>query len=214
MLNRLWLSIRIVLALSAVFLIVSTGVLMLRLSSDSKAITSSVQQALGSVQITLQHTDAAVTDARRTLEIAGGTLNIARETLKKEQGSIQQANAATVQSMQDLDALIKNLDSNQAQITAGSVDALKSIQTATSSITPVMQQTQKDLETLQPVIEKSQELLNNSTDTMAHVSGTTQDIQTEIHKFVYPPPRKWYQKYITDPVRFGLKMLTVPLTQL
>jgi hypothetical protein len=45
-----------------------------------------------------------------------------------------------------------------------------------------------------------------------NVSRATSDAEHEIHKFVYPPPRPWYDKYIIDPLKMGMRMLTIPLT--
>ena len=47
-------------------------------------------------------------------------------------------------------------------------------------------------------------LLRHSDDIAVNVSQGTADVQHEIHKLVYPPPRKWWQKWITDPVKIGI----------
>lgn len=43
------------------------------------------------------------------------------------------------------------------------------------------------------------QLIGHFNTISGNLADTTGDVQHEIHKFVYPPPRKWWQKYITDP---------------
>jgi hypothetical protein len=111
-----------------------------------------------------------------------------------------------------LDTLVANLDVSQKEVTANLQETLVFVQKTSQSAIPVMQQTQKDLADLEPVIQQSQELLKQTTDTMNHVSGATQDVQTEIHKFIFPPPQPWYKKYIFNPLRIVTKMITVPVS--
>lgn len=209
---------KLLLIVSVVFAVVSCGIFFLRLSSDMKQITAStlkteaaIQTTLAPLPATLQQTTAAMTDLDRTIQIAGGTLNIARDTLKKEQSTLEAANTATVKSMTDLDMLVINLDGSQKDVVKGVAQTLAAVQATTSSVIPVMEQTRANLATLQPAIVEVNALLKNTTSTMSHVDGATADIQTEIHKFVYPPPRPWYDKYIVDPIKLGARMLTIPL---
>jgi 50S ribosomal subunit-associated GTPase HflX len=133
-----------------------------------------------------------------------------RLDLKEEHDTLMTANKETLQAMNDLDTLVKNLDASQKDVVANVNQTLTGVQSTVASVTPVMVQTQKDLADLEPVIAQTQALMVQATDTTTNISKTTADIATEIHKYVYPPPQKWYQK-IWGPIKLGIHMLTVPI---
>jgi len=56
------------------------------------------------------------------------------------------------------------------------------------------------------------EIVGNLQTTTFEFAGTTTDVHTELHKFVYPPPRKWWQKYGTDPLKFAAHLITIPIS--
>jgi hypothetical protein len=63
------------------------------------------------------------------------------------------------------------------------------------------------------------EMVTNWNETSLHVVGmtanaelVTDDAEHEVHKLVYPPPRKWWQKWITDPVKTAAHLITIPIT--
>ena len=196
---------------SVMFLSIALGSLALELRSDAKKVTASVQQTLVASQTTIQNLNTTVTALERTVKIAGGAINIVRDDLRDESTTLVAANKSTLQAMTDLDVLVKHADASQLQIVTSVQQTLKSVQETTAAVIPVMQATQKNLETLQPVIAQAQVLMKNSSDTMSNVSKSTADVATEIHRFVYPPPAKWYQKYIFSPAKILMHMVTVPV---
>lgn len=202
-----WLSI--LLCLSLIFCATSIGIFFIHLDSSTKKITASIQQTATTVQQTTkdvdEYTTSTLNDMQGVLEVAGDTLNEIQMTVKNEQKSIQEANKETISTMQNLNTLILHLDANQDQVTLSLQQTLKSVQETTAATVPVVQQAQKDLADLEPILAQA-----NST--MTNVAASTEDIKTEIHKFVYPPPQKWYQKYLLSPLKLGLHMLTVPVT--
>lgn len=189
----------------AMFLMVSAGMLLLQLRSESLKITASVQQTLGSTQVVLGHIDEDATTARTVLRTANGAINNARDILRDEKASIKEANDQTIETMDNLDKLVKSLDVSQKEIVENVADTLKTVQTTTSSVVPVMNQAQKDLASLEPVIEETRIAMDN-------VSKTSTDVQTEVHKLVYPPPAPWYKKYIFSPAKILMHMVTVPIS--
>lgn len=156
-------------------------------------------------RLVIGHLNATLTDLDRTVQIAGGAINEARQIERDNRKEIGQVNQQTVATLQHLDALIVSIDATQK--TAG-----ESIASTSSAIGPVMEQTRKDLADLEPAIQQVDPLLLRLTDVAVNLSNSTADVAHEIHKFVYPPPRKWYQKYILDPTKFVAHMLTIPLT--
>jgi DNA repair ATPase RecN len=89
------------------------------------------------------------------------------------------------------------------------------------SIPPLLDQTKQTLQgtvTLQAQLEKNLKDLEPAerevSDIAVNLSNTTADVQHEVHKLVYPPPRKWYQKYLLDPLKIGLHLITIPVTNI
>jgi chromosome segregation ATPase len=207
-----WL--KILMALSLMFCSISVGIFFLRLASDTKQIAQSVQQTAVQIQTTTKDVDeymtATLNSVQGVSETAASTLNDIDNTIQNEQASIKAANQATVKAMQDLDTLVVNADASQKQVIASVQATLTAVQKTTESVLPVMDQTHKDLAALEPAINQIQPLLQQSTDTMTHVSQATADISTEIHKYVYPQPQKWYQK-LWGVTKLGMHMLTYPL---
>lgn len=195
--------LKTLLSLCACFLMVSAGVLLLQLRSDAVHIAASIQQTLSSAQATLGHIDEDAKTANSVLRTANGAINNARDILRDEKASIKQANDQTIETMDNLNKLVQNLDASQKQVVANVADTLKAVQTTTSSVAPVMQQAQKDLAALEPIIAQSQVAMDN-------VNKTTTDVAAEVHKFVYPPPQKWWQK-VWGPMKLIMHMVTVPI---
>ena len=208
--------LKALLMLSAIFCLTTLGVLFLNLSIETKTITASLLQTSATIQKTTKDVDeyatATMNSVQGVMEVTSGTLNDIDTTVENEQTSIKQANQSTVKAMQDLDILVQNADASQKTVIAAVQQTLTSVQKTTESAIPVMDQTQKDLASLQPVIVQAQEMVKQSTDTMAHISASTADIETEIHRFVFPPPQPWYKKYIWNPVKMASHVLTVPVT--
>lgn len=71
-----------------------------------------------------------------------------------------------------------------------------------------------DLAALKPSIDRMPQLMDKTTGIAGNLDSSTADIATEIHRFVYPPPRKWYQKYVEDPLKMGLRIITISLGHL
>jgi uncharacterized membrane protein len=189
---------------------IETGLLLHRLSVDSSKITASVQATLVSVKTTADNLQATITDINRTIQSVDGVVHIVRVDLKEEHDTLVATNRETLQAMNDLDTLVKNLDISQKEVVVSTNQVLRAVQGSTEAVSPVLQQTQKDLADLEPVIAQTQVLMKNSSDTMGNVSASTADIAHEIHKYVYPPTQKWYQK-IWGPLKLALHMITVPI---
>jgi hypothetical protein len=100
--------------------------------------------------------------------------------------------------------LVQSLDQTQKQ-------AGVSIAETSAALVPVMQQTREDLAQLEPAIRQVTPLLERTTDIAVNVSNATADVEHEIHKFVYPPPRKWYQKWLLDPLKTAAHLVTIPV---
>lgn len=98
-------------------------------------------------------------------------------------------------------------------LTLDAHDELTAMQGATEAVHSATDSLTLDFDSLHARIDdpRIDEILGNLQSTSFEIAGTTADVHTEIHKFVFPPPRKWYEKYILDPLKFGAKMLTVPL---
>ena len=160
-----------------------------------------LQKTAGAV---LAHMDATVTDLDRTVQIAGGAIGEARKIERDNRSEIAAVNHQTVLTMQHVNELIQSIDASQKQ-------AASSIAQTSGSMVPVIQQAQRDLADLQPAIQQVTPLLQRTTDIAVNLSNTTADVQHEIHKFVYPPPRKWYQKYFLDPAKTLAHLVTIPV---
>jgi len=192
---HLWLSIKLLLYFSATFCLLAFGSLALRLASDSRLITASVQQTLGETQVTLKQTDSAVTDLRRTLEVAGGTLNIARDTLRNEQASIKEANAQTIATMRGLDELVQNsnhlvtsANASQQQVVADTHATMVAIQSTVAQTSTVIDSINKTA--TDPSIAA----------TLGHINGVADNLQnTSKH---LDNVAAYYDKNLTSPRGF------------
>jgi hypothetical protein len=56
------------------------------------------------------------------------------------------------------------------------------------------------------------EILGNIQSTTYEFAGTSADFHYEVHKLVFPPPRKWYQKWLLDPLKFAAHVVTIPIS--
>lgn len=210
--------LKLLIAVSVVFCMASLGIFFLQLRSDTKnvsnqtvttlqAIQSDVDKEVPRLNQTLDNLDSTVTDLRRTIQIAGGTLNIARDTLRKS----QETNLEILKSVQELTAQGAPVLQQTQDTMASAQKTVEETQKTIEEFQPVLQQTQTTLTDLDIETKKLQPAADSLSVTMGHIDGITQDVQTEIHKFVHPPPKPWYSKYIIDPLKIGLKMLTIPL---
>ena len=159
------------------------------------------------VQKSLAHVDATVTDLDRTVQIAGGAINEARQIERDNRGELAAVNRATLSTLQHVDSLVVSFDTSQHQ-------ASVAIQQTSAALVPVIAQTESDLRELQPAIAQMMPLLQHSTDVAANVSSATADVAHEIHKLIYPPPRKWWQRYLLDPLKTAAHLITIPLGHL
>ena len=186
-------------ALSAVFAFGCVGIFFLQLSSDVKNITvstqqmatatqqtlGSVQKAVGPLQQTVDATNAAMVDLRRVILIAGGTLNIARDTLRREQSSIQEANQQTISTMKGVNKLVDNVDVSQKEMADNVSKTLQSIQ-------PVMSQTQQTLATTQETIAATKPMIENLNGMTGNLNKMSAQVETVVSNGTKPQP--WYKK--------------------
>lgn len=151
-------------------------------AQDAHSLSQGIEYtvSMGGSQLT-----STLTDIRRTVEIAGGVLNITRQIERDNRKDIKAVNAQTLTTM-------VNLDASQKQITRSIVDT-------TAAMLPIFIQTTRDLDALYPLIQSSAGIATN-------LNGTTADVEHEVHKLVYPPPRHWYQRYFLDPLNDLRKM--------
>ncbi len=157
------------------------------------------RSALRDNQKILDHADGVITDLGRTVKIAGGVLNETRDIERDNRADIAKMNSRTLTTLGHVDNLVQSFD--RTQKSAG-----LAIEQTTAALVPVIQQTQKDVADLEPAIQQVTPLLMRSTDIAVNLSNATADVQHEIHKLVYPPPRKWWQKWITDPAKDLIQM--------
>ena len=92
-------------AVSAAFALIAIGVCALSISADVSRVAAESEQDLQStnkaVSKSLDNLNATLVDVRRTVLIASGTLNIVRDTMRKEQ-------ATTEAEIQSSHALVSN----------------------------------------------------------------------------------------------------------
>ena len=190
-------------AVSAVFALAAIGAFAVEgflLASDARALIQQVRD-----QKILQHADGAVTDLGRAAREAGGVLDTTRDIERDNRKDIKAVNLQTLVTLSHVDALVLSFDASQKQAAAA-------IEQTSAALVPVMQQTQQNLRALQPAINQVAPLLQRSTDIAVNLSNATADVEHEIHKLVYPPPRKWWQKYFLDPLRVAAHLVTIPVT--
>jgi hypothetical protein len=163
-----------------------------------------IQTDLNAIHGSAKQINGMITDIDRTVQIAGGVLNITRQIERDNRTDLQASNTQTLSTLKHVDGLVVSFDASQKQ-------AAQSIEQTTAALIPVMWQTQRDLAALEPSIQQSTPLLAQATAVTSNANKITADMATEIHKFVYPPPRKWYQKYIFDPVKTMIHLITIPI---
>jgi hypothetical protein len=116
-------------------------------------------------------------------------------------------------TLPDVDTIVEDSDHALKALTLDAHDELTAMQGATEAVHSATDSLTLDFDGLHDRIDdpRIDSILGNVQSTTFELAGTTADIHTEIHKFVYPPPRKWYEKFILDPLKLGAKMLTIPL---
>lgn len=179
--------LKILIALSVIFCSVSVGVFFLKLTSYTKSVADSIQSTAQISQITLQQTNATMSDLRRTVQIAGGTLNVVRDTLRDEKTSIQAVNQKTIETMDNLNQL--------------AVDLTKNLNTTAESIPPVMAQTQETVAQIGSAVQELQVLetqlqptIQNINTTSANLAESSKAVNQMVQNAVKPQP--WYRKAI------------------
>src|SRR5271165_106226 len=188
-------------AVSAVFALTAIGMCAVELLLAVRAARENVASTSVYVQKTLTHLDATVTDLDRTVQIAGGAINEARRIERDNRGELAAVNHATLATLQHVDSLVVSFDESQAQTSLA-------IQRSSAGLVPVISEAEADLSELRPAIAQMTPLLQRSTEVAANLGAATADVEHEIHKFVYPPPRKWYQRYLLDPLKTAAHLIT------
>ena len=153
----------------------------------------------------VDHLDGVLTDIGRDAQIAGGVLNVTRQIERDNRKDIQAANAQTLTTLQHVDGLVVSFDASQKQ-------ASRAIQDTSAALLPVMDQTRRDLAALEPAIGQMTPLLQQSTEIAGNLNKTTADVEAEVHKLVFPPPRKWWQKWFLDPLKTAAHLITIPIS--
>lgn len=165
-------------------------------------VKAQVAQIAEKAQGVLGSADASLRTLNKTLRTTNDAINQARDIERDNRAEIKQINSQTVSSLVNFNALLQSLDATQK-------DAGKSITDASAALVPVIKQTQQDVADLDPVIREMLPLMKQSTAIARNLNASTADVQHEIHKLVYPPPRKWWQKWITDPIHIGAEYFKV-----
>ena len=187
-----------IVALTAISVCAVEAAMFLRDARESLAVTSQNTQSV------LLHMENTVRDFDRTVQIAGGAINTARQIERDNRLEIAAVNRETLDTLKNVNGLVVSLDATQKQAGA-------SIAETSAALAPVIEQSARDLAELQPAIHQVTPLLERTTDVAANLSNATADVQHEIHKLVYPPPRKWYQKWFLDPLRTAAHLFTIPI---
>ena len=181
-----------------------------QVTADSHSLVGNLSGVVGKVSATADRVNAAVPDPKkvaglvddltRVIQLAGGVLNVTRDIERDNRKDIQAANEKTLATLGHVDDLIVSFNQSQR-------DASMAIQRTSAAVIPVMTQTATDLKALEPAIQQGTAIASN-------LNGATADVAQEIHKFVYPPPRKWWQRWVTDPAKVAAHLITIPLGHL
>ena len=176
-----------------VFLSVALGTLALQLRSDSAKITATLT---ASIQQTTGKTVATLIDLRRTVEIAGGTLNGIRDTIRDEQVTIQATNVQTVATMKGIDSMIEkanvlvaHTDEAEGQIVSDVHATIGNVQEVLGSANLAVLDIDKQVN--DPAISSTLGHLNIAMD---NIQGTTLHIDNVA---------AFYEKKLTSPRGFA-----------
>jgi uncharacterized protein (DUF3084 family) len=190
------------LQLAGVFALVSIGCFFLRLSYSLKAITVTTNDSLRAIA-----KDAD--DVRVMLNAAGfqaeETLHHTDEILEVERSAQKQQLAKTQQALDQLTLTLQHLDRSTADALQPVGPLLQQTQDTLAKTGGLENQLQQNLVLMQPAIQNVNRLT-------ANLDQTSADIEHEVHKLVYPPPRKWYQKYLLDPAKTAAHLISIPVT--
>lgn len=202
-------------ALLLLVLTVTGGVLVVvrDLHQDLAAVHTNLEQT----HIVLEHASIAteqLTLAITKVSVTADTLNAAASEERKNWAATSQEAAYTGRALRLLISRVdrsfvdgtllhfnaKTLPAIDAQIVSNG-DQLKATM---ETIQPVMAQTQKDLATLNVVIEETRPLLANSTATMRNAARISGDLAKITDAATAPQP--WYKKawgYVWAPIKIG-----------
>lgn len=193
-----------VVELAAVVALIAIAIFFIVLTLSVNAVSRELVGAIGAAHHAADSTEAAaasiepaIVDLRRSLEIAGGTLNLARDTMRDERSTIRAANEQTIATMQNVDRLVAGAADSQRDVATRAATALASVE-------PVMRQTQADLAALEPVISAAKPVLDSTAATMANADRISADLATITDGAVQPRP--WYKRwagYLWMPVKLA-----------
>lgn len=184
--------------LTTITVLCAVSFLCFRLAVEAHRITGDIHTTAISIQRTAASTQTTMADARRLLQIAGGTLNVARDTMRDEQKNVKA----------EADAVLLTTDNINNLVIQLSQTAAKADETL-SSVPPLMSTANETIAKMGATMDGVNQVITGPVQsTMKHVDGATADVQTEIHRFVYPPPRPWWEKYIIDPAKIAGHVLT------
>ena len=190
------------LQLAGVFALLSAGLFFIQLGRDADSITASVT---GSTDRVAKDFD----DVRVMLNAAGfqaeETLHHTDEILEVERSAQKQQLAKTQQALDQLTLTLQHLDRSTADALQPVGPLLQQTQDTLAKTGGLENQLQQNLVLMQPAIQNVNQLT-------ANLDQTSADIEHEVHKLVYPPPRKWYQKYLLDPAKTAAHLISIPVT--
>lgn len=171
-------------------LLLSVNSLSQNASTQTSQISAAVQGEVKQVGVSTSHLDGIIADERTAQKLQMREFN---------------------KSLAHLSDLLAHTDIS-LNGTPQHPGAIAQIVENSQAIVPMAKQTQQDLLDLDPIIRQMLPLAQSTTAITEHVSGVTADVEHEVHKLVYPPPRKWYQKWFLDPLKTAAHLITIPIT--
>jgi hypothetical protein len=208
--------LKVIMAVAAIFALTAMGAFGVEAFLLAREVRAANRAAIGEVAVIAQEIKSRkiIADLSTLVRTANGVLNVTRDIERDNRRDIAAANAQTLATLQHVDGLVVSLDASQEEAAGAIVATAEAIQQDSDALAPVLQQTQADLHALEPAIEQVAPLLRAGTDVAVNLSQATADVQHEIHQFVYPPPRKWWQRYFTDPAKVAAHLLTIPISHI
>jgi hypothetical protein len=181
---------------------------------QASATTGQLTLAITKVSVTADTLNAAASEERKnwaaTSQEAAYTgralrMLISRVDRSFVDGTLQHINN---QTLPGIDAQIAQNGAQMASTLKKAGETADGATAALEAIQPVMTQTQKDLATLNLVIEDTRPLLANSTATMANAARISGDLAKITDAATAPQP--WYKKawgYVWAPIKIGAVFL-------
>jgi hypothetical protein len=190
--------VKILALLSVAFVCCAVGYEALQARVLVTQLGSTLQKAgveLDALHATTTKIDATIGRVDLTIKELQYPILQAGLTSKKEADMLDGWNAAISHTLNDVDAVVRTVNSSTAAISSDTTAAVRQIDATVANVNPALNQAAETLRQSQLVLMDAQKLLSdpsvtetlaNTRDATKHLSDTAGDVQGAVHDYLHP----------------------------